>query len=58
MKPMIAVTNGGNSILILVSQIATRKGARTGLWLPNEKKFILSVPARGGEEAALWVYGM
>ncbi|GGB21133.1 YncE family protein [Puia dinghuensis] len=42
----------------LVNHIATRKGARTCLWVPAEKKLILAVPARGGEEAALWVYGM
>jgi hypothetical protein len=42
----------------LINHIATRRGARTGLWLPGEKKFILAVPARNGEEAALWVYAM
>lgn len=43
---------------VLINHIATRKGARTCLWLPEERKLILAVPARGGEEAALWVYGM
>jgi DNA-binding beta-propeller fold protein YncE len=42
----------------LINHIATRKGARTSLWLPADRKLILAVPARGGEEAALWVYGM
>jgi len=42
----------------LVNHIATRKGARTGLWVPKERKLVLAVPSRGGEEAALWVYGM
>lgn len=44
--------------MVLVNHIATRKGARTCLWLPAEKKLILAVPARAGEEAALWVYGL
>jgi len=43
---------------VLVNHITTRKGARTSLWLPGERKLILAVPARGGDEAALWVYGM
>ena len=42
---------------VLVNHIETRRGARTGLWLPGERKFILAVPARDGEEAALWIYG-
>jgi YVTN family beta-propeller protein len=43
---------------VLANHISTRRGARTGLWLPGERKFVLAVPAKGGEEAALWVYGM
>ncbi|HEY8968912.1 MAG TPA: YncE family protein [Puia sp.] len=43
---------------VLINHIATRRGARTGLWLPGEKELVLAVPARGGEEAALWVYKM
>jgi YVTN family beta-propeller protein len=43
---------------VLANHLATRRGARTGLWLPREKKFILAVPKRGGEDAALWVYGL
>ncbi|HEY4285957.1 MAG TPA: hypothetical protein VGN00_02550 [Puia sp.] len=34
------------------------KGARTSLWLPGERKLLVAVPARGGEDAAVWVYGM
>jgi hypothetical protein len=40
----------------LVNHLATRKGARTCLWLPREKKLVLAAPARGGEPAELWVY--
>jgi len=43
---------------VLVNHIATRKGARTCLWLPGEKELVLAAPARGGEAAALWVYKM
>jgi len=43
---------------MLINHILTRKGARTCLWLAKEKKLVLAVPARGGEGAALWVYGM
>ena len=42
----------------LVNHLATRKGARTSLWLPDQRKLILAVPARGGEPAALWVYAL
>lgn len=42
----------------LINHIPTRKGARTSLWLPGERKLILAVPARGSEPAALWVYSM
>lgn len=42
----------------LLNHIATRRGARTGLWLPGERKFILAVPARHGEQAELWIYGI
>jgi hypothetical protein len=43
---------------ILINHIATRKGSRTSLWLPGERKLVVAVPARGGEAAAVWVYGM
>jgi len=42
----------------LINHIPTRKGARTCLWLPEERQLLLAVPARGSGEAALWVYGM
>jgi DNA-binding beta-propeller fold protein YncE len=42
----------------LINRLATRKGARTCLWLSGERKLIVAVPARGGEEAELWVYGI
>jgi DNA-binding beta-propeller fold protein YncE len=41
---------------VLINHIPTRKGARTSLWLRKERKLIVAVPAKGGEEAALWVY--
>jgi DNA-binding beta-propeller fold protein YncE len=43
---------------VLINHIATRRGAQTGLWLSGEKELVLAVPARSGEEAALWVYSM
>lgn len=50
----IDVFRGGT----LINHIATRKGARTSLWLPDRHKLVVAVPARGGEPAALWVYGL
>src|SRR5262249_9231152 len=58
----IVIVSGGEGFIDvfragqLVTHLAPRRGARTGLWLPAERKFVLAVPARGGEEAALWVY--
>lgn len=40
----------------LINKIVTRDGARTCVWLPNENKLLLAVPARNGKEAALWIY--
>ena len=60
----LVIVSGGEGYLdvirgtVLVNHIATRNGARTCLWLPNERKLILALPARNGEEAALWVYAM
>jgi DNA-binding beta-propeller fold protein YncE len=42
----------------LINHLTTRKGARTCLWLPGERKLILAAPARGDRPAALWVYHM
>jgi hypothetical protein len=44
------------SQLIRINQIATRAGARSSLWLGEEKKLLLAVPAYHGDPAALWVY--
>ena len=40
----------------LINHIASAIGARTSLWLPDEKKLLLAVPARSGNEAHLWIY--
>jgi YVTN family beta-propeller protein len=42
--------------ILLFDHIKTSSGARTSLLLPAEKKFLLAVPARAGEPAALWIY--
>lgn len=60
---LVFVTGGEGYIDVfrgttLVNHIATRKGARTSLWLPNERRLIVAVPARAGEPAALWVYSL
>jgi len=44
--------------LVLFDQVKTRKGSRTSLLLSREKKFLLAVPARAGEPAALWIYNI
>jgi hypothetical protein len=60
----LAFVSGGEGYVdvfrgaVLINHIATRRGARTGLWLPGEKELVLAVPARGGDEASLWVYKM
>jgi hypothetical protein len=60
----LVIVSGGEGYVdvfrggVLINHIATRRGARTGLWLPGERKFVLAVPARGVEGAELWVYGM
>lgn len=45
-----------NGELKHINHIATNSGARTSLLLNSERKFLLAVPKRGGEAAALWVY--
>jgi len=40
----------------LINHIKNSSGARTSLWIPSEKKLLLAVPVRGGNDAALWVY--
>lgn len=39
-----------------ISHIATTSGARTSLLLSPQKTFLLAVPARNGNSAALWIY--
>jgi hypothetical protein len=41
-----------------INQITTAKGARTCLYLPQQRELLLAVPKHGNEEAALWVYGI
>ncbi|MBF9252157.1 YncE family protein [Pontibacter sp. 172403-2] len=41
-----------------IAHIATRIGARTSLWVPEWKEFLLAVPERNGQPAALLVYKM
>lgn len=63
-KDSLLFVSGGQGFIdvfrkdTLINHIPTRKGARTSLWLPEERQLLLAVPARGSEEAALWVYGM
>jgi len=63
-KDSLLFVSGGEGFVdvfrnnILINHIPTRKGARTCLWLPEERQLLLAVPARGSEEAALWVYGL
>ena len=39
-----------------IDHIATNSGARTSLLLPSQKTFLLAVPSRSGNSAALWIY--
>jgi DNA-binding beta-propeller fold protein YncE len=47
-----ATTDG----FVLINHIKTRGGSRTSLWLPSQKNLLLAVPAKWGENAAVWVY--
>jgi len=40
------------------AHIATRKGARTSLWIPSTRQLVLAVPHRNGQQAELRVYKM
>jgi hypothetical protein len=42
--------------LTRINHIATRSGARTSLFIPSEKKFLLAVPEHNRESAELWIY--
>jgi DNA-binding beta-propeller fold protein YncE len=48
---------GGNEYS-RINQIATAKGARTCLYLPQQRELLLAVPKNGKEEAGLWVYSI
>lgn len=60
----LAFVSGGEGFLdvfrgtTLINHIETRRGARTCLWVPEERKLLLAVPARGGDAAAIWVFKM
>jgi len=41
-----------------IAHIASRKGARTSLWIPSSHEFVLAVPRDGGQTAELRVYRM
>ena len=43
---------------VQINHIKTSSGARTSLWLASEKRFLLAVPARAGNPAALWIYSL
>jgi outer membrane protein assembly factor BamB len=55
-KGYIDVFQANDNVLKQINQIETSSGARTSLLLSTEKKFLLAVPARGGNTAALWTY--
>lgn len=57
-KGAIDVFRADNNELVQINHIVTRSGARTSLILASEKKFLLAVPARGGQPAALWIYNI
>ena len=39
-----------------VGRIATRAGARTGLWVASQSRLYVAVPERGGEAAEIRVF--
>ncbi len=39
-----------------LARIATALGARTALFAPERDRLYLAVPARGGEDAAIWIF--
>ncbi|MDO6432694.1 YncE family protein [Flavitalea sp. BT771] len=61
-KDSLLFVSGGEGFVdvfrnnVLINHIATRKGARTSLWLPDQRQLLLAVPASGKDEAALWIY--
>lgn len=42
----------------LIADIATAKGARTGIFYPEHKKFFVAVPRQGSEPAAIRIYSV
>jgi hypothetical protein len=42
-------------VLRRIDRVATRPGARTGLWVPAISRLFVAVPARGGEQAEIRV---
>lgn len=57
-KGFIDVFRVNEKELIQVNHIKTRAGARTSLLLPAGKIFLLAVPSRDGDPAALWIYSL
>ena len=39
-----------------VSRIATRKGARTSLWIPATNQWVIAIPRKSGQPAELRIY--
>jgi YncE-like protein len=52
----IDVIQRDGDILKTVDRVATRDGARTGLWVPGQSRLYLAVPARGGQPAEVRVF--
>jgi YVTN family beta-propeller protein len=57
-KGFIDVFRANGKELTHIDHIKTSAGARTSLLLAAEKKFLLAVPARGSNPAALWIYNI
>lgn len=55
-KGFIDVFRATDKELTQINHIKTSNGARTSLLLATEKKFLLAIPAHGGNPAALWVF--
>ena len=52
----IDVVQRDGDTLQRIDRVATRDGARTGLWVPSESRLYLAVPARGGQPAEIRVF--
>jgi hypothetical protein len=42
--------------LVRIARVATRPGARTGLWSPELRRLFIAAPRRDGQEAAILVF--